>query len=511
MASKLAKSVNLFDLSLFMNIKLLKTYDLLAIICKCLSEMVRGAVGLRKVNVVILAAGQGKRMNSSLPKVLHKVGNVPMLINVINTVNKLNPSKTIVVYGHGGDIVLNTFMDEANQKYFNDNKVPVITWVHQDKQLGTGHALKCACNELDNDAVTLLLYGDVPLITLDTLNQMLEQYDNNIVMLSAKLDNPFGYGRIIRDSANNIIKIVEEKDASDNERKITEINSGIYLLPNKKLGVWLNNLSSNNSQNEYYVTDVIAMAHNDNVKIDAVITKNTDEIMGVNNKLQLEYLERKLQLMRVNELLVRGATLLDKSRIDIRGNVSIGKDCIIDVNCIFEGDVVLGNNVTIGAGCTLKNITVRDNVEIKPYSVLEDAVIGNNCHIGPFARIRPGTELSSDVHIGNFVEVKKSFIGVGSKVNHLTYIGDSEIGSKVNVGAGSVTCNYDGKNKFKTIIKDNVFVGSGTMMVAPVELGEGSVIGAGSVITKNTPENELTISRARQTTVLGWLKRSRSK
>lgn len=466
---------------------------------------------MKKINIVILAAGQGKRMNSSLPKVLHKVGNIPMLMNVMNTANKLNPSKIIVVYGHGGDVVINTCKDEKNQKYFTENKAPNISWVYQEQQLGTGHALKCAINELDGDAVTLLLYGDVPLITLTTLNQMLEQYDNNIVMLTASLDDPFGYGRIVRDSNNNIIKIVEEKDASLKERQIHEVNSGIYLLPNAKLGVWLNKLSSNNSQNEYYVTDIVAMAHHDGVKIDAVITPNTDEIMGVNNKLQLEYLERKLQLARADELLVKGATLLDKSRIDIRGHITIGQDCIIDVNCIFAGDVILGNNVIVGSGCTLKNIMVKDNVEIKPYSILEDAVIGDNCQIGPFARIRPGTELSSDVHIGNFVEVKKSFIGVGSKVNHLTYIGDSEIGSKVNIGAGSVTCNYDGKNKFKTIIKDNVFVGSGTMMVAPVELGEGSVIGAGSVITKDTPGNELTVARAKQTTVLGWLKRNRNK
>lgn len=458
---------------------------------------------------MILAAGQGKRMNSSLPKVLHKVGNIPMLCHVINTANKLNPEKIIVVYGHGGNTVLETLKDDANKEYFTNGIIPQITWVRQEEQLGTGHALKCAINELDKDAVTLLLYGDVPLITEQTLLAMLAQYADNIVMLTANLADPFGYGRILRDNGGNITRIVEEKDASVAEKQITEINSGIYLLPNSKLASWLNNLSNKNSQNEYYVTDLVAMAHQDGINVDAVITMNIDEIMGVNNKLQLEYLERKLQQNKANEMLMNGMTLLDKSRIDIRGTISAGQDCIIDINCIFVGNVVLGNNVTIGAGSILKNVAVKDNVKINAYSLIEDAVIGENCQIGPFARIRPGTELAHDVHIGNFVEVKKSTIGVGSKVNHLTYIGDAEIGSKVNVGAGSVTCNYDGKNKFKTIIKDNVFVGSGTMMVAPVKIGDGSVIGAGSVITKDAPENELTVARAKQITVFGWFKKNR--
>lgn len=464
---------------------------------------------MKKINVVILAAGQGKRMNSSLPKVLHKVGDIPMLCHVINTASMLDPNKIIVVYGHGGDTVLDTFSDEKSGRYFTNGVTPKITWVRQIEQLGTGHALKCAVNELDSAAVTLLLYGDVPLITKASLQQMLARYNDNIVMLTANLPAPLGYGRIVRDNSGSITCIVEEKDATDVERQITEINSGIYLLPNTKLFGWLNNLSNKNSQKEYYVTDLVAMAHQDKIMVDAVITTHTDEIMGVNNKLQLEYLERKYQMQKADELLLRGATLLDKSRIDIRGTVSVGMDCIIDVNCIFAGNVILGNNVTIGAGSILKDVVIKDNVRVNAYSLIEDAVIGSGCQIGPFARIRPGTELAHDVHIGNFVEVKKSTIGFGSKVNHLTYIGDSEIGSKVNVGAGSVTCNYDGKNKFKTIIKDNVFVGSGTMMVAPVKIGDGSVIGAGSVITRDTPENELTVARAKQITVLGWLKRNR--
>jgi bifunctional UDP-N-acetylglucosamine pyrophosphorylase/glucosamine-1-phosphate N-acetyltransferase len=338
---------------------------------------------------------------------------------------------------------------------------------------------------------------------------MLTQYNENIVMLTANLTNPFGYGRVIRNENKHIIRIVEEKDTLSNEKLITEINSGIYLLPNTKLPKWLNKLSNNNSQNEYYVTDLVAFAAEDKINVTAVVTTNIDEIMGVNNKLQLEYLERTYQKIKANDLLLAGATLLDKSRIDIRGTVAVGHDCVIDINCIFSGTVSLGNNVMIGAGSILNNVVIKDNVTIKANSVIEDAIIGEGCQIGPFARIRPGTELASGVHIGNFVEIKKSHIGDNSKVNHLTYIGDTEIGSKVNVGAGSVTCNYDGKNKFKTIIKDNVFVGSGTMMVAPVKIGEGSVIGAGSVITRDTPENELTVSRAKQTTVLGWLKRNR--
>jgi bifunctional UDP-N-acetylglucosamine pyrophosphorylase / glucosamine-1-phosphate N-acetyltransferase len=464
---------------------------------------------LKKINVVILAAGQGKRMNSSRPKVLHKIANKPMLANVINTANKLDPDKIIVVYGHGGDQVKNEFTPENSDKYFDHQIVPNITWVHQDKQLGTGHALRCAETELDNDGVTLLLYGDVPLLSVESLEKMLSKYDNNIVMLTAVLDNPHGYGRIVRDENNQIECVIEEKDANTLQKEIKEINSGIYLFPNARLKEWLSQLSNNNSQNEYYVTDVIEMAYKDGVVVDAVITNNTDEIMGVNNKLQLEYLERKLQLKKAEGLLNSGTTLMDKNRIDIRGDLSVGMDCIIDVNCIFEGVVKLGDNVTIGAGSILNNVTIKSGVKIKPYTLIEDSIVGDNSQIGPFARIRPGTELSDNVHIGNFVEIKKSIVGLGSKVNHLTYIGDSEVGSGVNVGAGSVTCNYDGKNKFKTTIKDNVFVGSGTMMVAPVTIGEGSIIGAGSVITKDAPSGELTVSRAKQVTVTGWLKKNR--
>lgn len=452
------------------------------------------------INVVILAAGQGKRMNSSLPKVLHPVSTKPMLQHVIDTALLLDPSKLVVVYGHGGDQVQNTLLPIYGDK---------IEWAHQDQQLGTGHALKCALPHLDKDAITLVLYGDVPLISLATLQKMLAKYQDSVVMLTDEIDNPTGYGRVVRNSEFAITGIVEEKDASQSERLIREINTGFYVLPNKKLTDWLNRLSNNNNQNEYYLTDVIGLAYQDGVDIDYVLSPHHYEVLGVNNKLQLEQLERIYQLNQANKLLEAGVTLYDKSRIDIRGNLTAGKDCIIDVNCIFEGDVILGNNVAIGSGCLIKNATIADNVTIKPYTIIEETRISAGAQIGPYARLRPGTELAEDTHIGNFVEIKKSQIGKGSKVNHLTYIGDASIGSKVNVGAGSVTCNYDGQNKFKTVIGDNVFVGSGTMLVAPVSLKNGSLIGAGSVITEDTPEDELTLARTKQVTVYGWKKRNK--
>lgn len=452
-----------------------------------------------KLNVVILAAGQGKRMYSKLPKVLHAIGGKPMLMRVIEVANTLNPTKLIIVHGHEAKQVRDTI--ENNMP---DNN---ILWVFQDKQLGTGHALKCATKHLDTDAMTLVLYGDVPLINIDILKSMIDVYDDNIVMLTAELDNPTGYGRILRNQEFQIMGIVEEKDATQSEKFINEINTGFYVLPNKKLLSWLDQLSNNNQQGEYYLTDVVKIAYNAEVEINNVVAKHNYEIMGVNNKLELEHLERVCQTLIANKLLESGVTLIDKSRIDVRGELTTGMDCIIDVNCTFSGNVCLGHNVKIGPGCILHNVTVHDGVEIKPYSVIEDAEIGANSKIGPYSRIRPGTKLDADTHIGNFVEIKNSKIGIGSKVNHLTYIGDADIGASVNIGAGSVTCNYDGKNKFRTMIEDNVFVGSGTMMVAPVTLESGSIIGAGSTITKNAAANELTVARAKQVTVNGWVSR----
>ncbi len=458
---------------------------------------------MKNLNVVILAAGQGKRMFSNLPKVLHTIGNKPMLQHVIETALKLNPTKLIIVYGHGGEKVKQV-INEA----MPNNK---ITWCLQDQQLGTGHALKCAMNALDNDGSTLLLYGDVPLINVNYLSDMLDKHSDNIVMLTTRLDNPSGYGRILRNDNSEIIGIVEEKDASQGEKYINEINTGFYVFPNNYLPAWLNQLSNNNNQKEYYVTDLIAMAKKDQVEIDNVNATNHGHCLGINNKLELEKLERLYQLDLANELLLSGATLLDKSRIDIRGKVIVGMDCVIDINCTFEGNVVLGNGVSIGVGCILKNVEICDGVAIKPYSIIEGAVVGANSLVGPFARLRPGAKLSESSHVGNFVEIKNSTIGVASKVNHLTYIGDAEIGAKVNVGAGSVTCNYDGKNKFKTVIEDNVFIGSGTMMVAPVTIASGGVIGAGSTITKNTEKDELTVARSKQQTIHGWLQRRNRK
>lgn len=450
------------------------------------------------INIVILAAGQGKRMNSALPKVLHKISTKPMLQRVIETAASLKPSKLVVVYGHGGEQV----QDAMNQVF----GAGVITWAHQDRQLGTGHALKCALPYLDQSGLTLVLYGDVPLINVATLEQMLAKYQQNLVVLTDKVDRPHGYGRIVRDTNGKIVRVVEEKDATSAERLINEINTGFYLLPNQYLPQWLDNLSNNNSQGEYYLTDVVELADKQNIAIDYVLAAQSYEVLGVNNKLQLEQLERFYQIIQANKLLEAGITLYDKQRIDVRGSLTAGSDCSIDVNCIFEGAVILGNNVQIGAGCHLKNVTIANNVTIKAYSILEDAVVADGVQIGPYARLRPGSNLAENSHVGNFVEIKNSSVGIGSKVNHLTYIGDAQIGNQVNVGAGSVTCNYDGKNKFKTIIGDNVFVGSGTMMVAPVTINNGSLIGAGSVITNDTPANELTVARAKQVTVDGWLK-----
>lgn len=450
------------------------------------------------INIVILAAGQGKRMNSALPKVLHKISTKPMLQRVIETAQLLKPSKLVVVYGHGGDQV-----QQAMNQVFGDE---TIIWAQQDRQLGTGHALKCALPYLDQTGLTLVLYGDVPLINVTTLEQMLAKYQQNLVVLTDKIEQPYGYGRIVRNAAGKIVRVVEEKDATQDERLINEINTGFYLLPNQYLSQWLENLSNNNSQGEYYLTDVVELADAQNIAIDYVLAAEHYEVLGVNNKLQLEQLERFYQVIQANKLLEAGVTLYDKQRIDIRGSLTAGSDCSIDVNCIFEGIVKLGNNVQIGAGCHLKNVTIANNVTIKAYSILEDSIVSDGVQIGPYARLRPGSNLAENSHVGNFVEIKNSSVGVGSKVNHLTYIGDAQIGNQVNIGAGSVTCNYDGKNKFKTIIGDNVFIGSGTMMVAPVTINDRSLIGAGSVITSDTPADELTLARAKQVTVNGWLK-----
>ncbi|WP_189533470.1 bifunctional UDP-N-acetylglucosamine diphosphorylase/glucosamine-1-phosphate N-acetyltransferase GlmU [Paludibacterium paludis] len=447
---------------------------------------------MNRLSIVILAAGKGKRMYSALPKVLHPIGGEPMLKRVIRTARELSPANLVVVYGHGGEKVRETIAD-------ND-----VKWAEQAEQLGTGHALKMALPLLPADGRTLVLYGDVPLTRASTLQTLLEAAGDGAAVLTDMLDKPTGYGRIVRDANDRVVGIVEEKDCSEEQRRIREINTGMLVLPNAKLGAWLDALKNSNAQGEYYLTDVIGLAARDGLDVAGVAVADSWEAAGVNNKVQLAELERILQRNQAHALLEAGVGLADPARIDIRGTLRCGKDVSIDVNCVFEGDVALGDNVRIGPNCVLKNVNVADGADIAAFSHLENAVVGEACKIGPYARLRPGAELFDHVHIGNFVEVKKSRIGSGSKVNHLTYIGDASIGSKVNVGAGCVTVNYNGVDKFLTTIEDNVFVGSGTMMVAPVTLEAGSTVGAGSVITRNAPAGELTVGRARQVTIAGW-------
>lgn len=450
-----------------------------------------------KLNVVILAAGKGSRMKSKLPKVLQPLAKKPLLSHVLDTSLALDASKVIIVYGHGGDLVKETIAS-------NYPESPIV-WVEQKEQLGTGHAVQQALPELEPGTRTLILYGDVPLVTLESLATFMEEtHTDGCGVLTVKLDNPTGYGRIVRDESYHVTCIVEEKDASDAQKQIQEVNTGIMLVNSDLLSKWLPQLKNNNAQGEYYLTDIIKMANDEHINVNATIVSDPMEVEGVNDKIQLANLERQYQHAKANQLMTAGATLVDPTRIDIRGNVEVGQDCYIDINTVFEGNVQLGNNVEVGPNCILIDCVIGDNTVIKPNSIIEDAKIAESCDIGPFARIRPGTELKNKAKVGNFVETKKSVIGEGSKVNHLTYIGDSEIGKDVNVGAGTITCNYDGVNKSKTIIGDNAFIGSNSSLVAPVEIGEGATIGAGSTIAKNAPDGKLTLTRAKQLTLDGW-------
>jgi bifunctional UDP-N-acetylglucosamine pyrophosphorylase/glucosamine-1-phosphate N-acetyltransferase len=444
------------------------------------------------LSVVILAAGKGKRMYSDLPKVLHPIGGEPMLQRVIRTAKSLNPAKLVVVYGHGGDKVRSVITD------------PTVEWAEQAEQLGTGHALKMAVPLLPREGKTLVLYGDVPLTPRETLQALVDAAGDGMALLTDTIDFPTGYGRIVRDANGAIQRIVEEKDASHAEKAIHEINTGMMVLPSARLEGWLSSLSNQNAQGEYYLTDVLELAVKNGVPVEGVDVPASWQAAGVNNKLQLAELERILQANQAKALLESGVTLFDPARIDIRGELACGRDVVIDVNCVFEGKVELGDGVKIGANCVLRNVKVAAGSDIAPFSHLDDAVVGAGCKIGPYARLRPGAELAEQVHIGNFVEVKKSVIGVGSKVNHLTYIGDTDIGSGTNVGAGTVTCNYDGVNKFRTTIGNDVFVGSGTLLVAPVVVEDGATIGAGTVLTKTAPADALTVARARQVTLNNW-------
>lgn len=446
----------------------------------------------KALSIAILAAGQGKRMRSRLPKVLHLLAGRPLIAHVIDTARSLDPASICVVYGHGGEALPQAIA------------VPDVVFARQEPQLGTGHALQQALPHLGKSGFTLVLYGDVPLIGTSTLEAMLDGRADRVVVLTAQLENPFGYGRIIRDARGAIRGIVEEKDATDGERQIREVNTGIMALPTERVAGWLARLTADNAQHEYYLTDVVRLALADGVAVDAVRAGPAWETLGVNNREQLARLERRFQLRYAEGLMEAGVALIDPQRIDVRGVLECGTDVAIDVNCVFEGRVTLADGTSVGANCVLRNVEVGAGTRIEAFSHIDAAVIGAQCRIGPYARIRPGTRLGHDVHIGNFVEVKASDIAAGSKANHLAYVGDSSVGANVNIGAGTITCNYDGAHKHRTIIEDDVFIGSDTQLVAPVTIRRGATIGAGSTITREAPANQLTLTRVKQTTVAGW-------
>ncbi|MCW5625157.1 MAG: bifunctional UDP-N-acetylglucosamine diphosphorylase/glucosamine-1-phosphate N-acetyltransferase GlmU [Burkholderiales bacterium] len=443
------------------------------------------------LQIVILAAGKGTRMKSALPKVLHPLAGKSLLGHVLATAATLSPTKTVIVYGHGGEAVPAAFAQQS------------AAFVLQEPQLGTGHAVQQAIPALADDGTTLVLYGDVPLISTDTLRRVLTKPDT-LSVLTVTLDDPTGYGRIVRDAAGRVQRIVEQKDADDATRAIREVNTGIIAAPTARLAAWLGRLSNHNAQREYYLTDVIAMAVADGLTIHTTQPDAFWEVEGINSRDQLARLERIHQGEQAKRLMAGGVTLADPARIDVRGELSCGTDVTIDVGCVFEGVVQIGEDVEIGPYCVIKNSVIESGARIAAYSHLEGAHVGPVAKIGPYARLRPGARLARDVHIGNFVEVKATTIGEGSKANHLAYLGDSEIGRNVNVGAGTITCNYDGANKSKTIIEDDAFIGSDTQLVAPVRVGRGATLGAGTTLTRDAPEGQLTVSRAKQVSIAGW-------
>ncbi|PNH88112.1 bifunctional UDP-N-acetylglucosamine diphosphorylase/glucosamine-1-phosphate N-acetyltransferase GlmU [Vibrio diazotrophicus] len=445
-----------------------------------------------KFSAVILAAGKGTRMNSNMPKVLHSLAGKPMVKHVIDTCNSLGAQNIHLVYGHGGDQMQHALTEEK------------VNWVLQAEQLGTGHAVDQASAQFQDDEKILVLYGDVPLISEETLESLLDAQPNDgIALLTVVLKNPTGYGRIVRKNGP-VVAIVEQKDATEEQKLIKEINTGVMVATGRDLKRWLSGLNNNNAQGEYYLTDVIAAAHEEGRAVEAVHPVSSIEVEGVNDRIQLARLERAFQARQASKLLEQGVMLRDPARFDLRGELQCGMDVEIDVNVIIEGTVSIGDNVVIGAGCILKDCEIDDNTVIRPYSVIEGASVGEDCTVGPFTRLRPGADLRNDAHVGNFVEVKNARIGEGSKANHLTYIGDAEIGQRVNVGAGVITCNYDGVNKHKTIIGDDVFVGSDCQLVAPVTIANGATIGAGTTLTKDVAEGELVITRAKEKKIAGW-------
>ncbi|NOX27013.1 MAG: UDP-N-acetylglucosamine diphosphorylase/glucosamine-1-phosphate N-acetyltransferase [Gammaproteobacteria bacterium] len=446
-----------------------------------------------KLTIVILAAGKGTRMRSSLPKVAHPVAGKPMLAHVVDTARSLKPDAIIVVHGHGGETIKGIINDDD------------VVWVEQKEQLGTGHAVAQALSHIDDESLLLVLYGDVPLIRTQTLNELLRMSDDSsIALLSCELEDPDGYGRIVRNNKEQVIAIVEQKDASLEQLAIEEINTGIMAIPANYFRSAYPRIGAANSQQEYYLTDIIELAVSDGMAVNASVTDDEDEILGVNDRIQLAMVERYYQERAAWQLMTDGVTLIDPSRVDIRGEMTTGQDVTIDINIVFEGKVVIGDGVTIGPNCVIKNSRIAANTHIDSHCVIDNSVIGENSNVGPYARLRPGTVLKDKAKIGNFVEIKNAQIGPGSKVNHLSYIGDAELGDNVNVGAGTITCNYDGANKHKTNIGDDAFIGSNTALVAPVNIGKGATIGAGSTINKDAPDDQLTLTRAKQSTLSAW-------
>ncbi len=444
------------------------------------------------LDVIVLAAGQVKRMRSDLPKVLHPLAGRPLLAHVLDTARALEPRRIVVVHGHGGEQVRAAFAGLE------------VDWVVQAEQLGTAHAVRQALPRLSEDGDVLILYGDVPLVRPASLKRLVEAAREGMAVMTAEMDDPTGYGRVQRGPAGDVERIVEEKEASSAERAVREVNAGFMALGARRLREWLAKIGNRNAQKEYYLTDLVGLAVGEGVPVAAVKVQDATEVAGVNSKRELAALERVLQREQAGRLMDAGVTLADPARLDVRGTLQCGRDVSIDVNCIFEGRVVLGDRVRIGPNCVLRNVSIGEECEVHAFSHLDDSQIGARCRLGPYARLRPGSALAEEVHIGNCVEVKASRLAAGAKANHLTYIGDAEVGARTNVGAGTITCNYDGVAKHRTVIEDDCFIGSDATLVAPVRIARGSYIGAGSTITRDTPAGQLTVGRARQASIPGW-------